>query len=286
GAPAERVTPEAVAAYLAALRKQVNERTVLIRLDDLYIAIAAMAPGDDWTWFQLARSRLRRRQPPARAKGARLADPPELLAAACTAMDELLAQPRMTQWKRVRYRDLLMVALLTSRPIRRRNFASLEIGRHLARQGAGWKLRLEATETFNHRAYEAVLPAALTQYLEIYLEQIRPMLLCGASSERLWINWRGGDLDERSFWLRLTLQTSALTGKSQSPELFRAAAAAAIARQDPNHAGVVREVLGNASIDAAENLADRSRRIDAGRTYREAITALRNRPNRSARRKS
>jgi hypothetical protein len=52
------------------------------------------------------------------------------------------------------YRDGLMIALLTLRPIRLRNLAGLELGRTLLQNPAGWCITIPAEETKTHRKIE------------------------------------------------------------------------------------------------------------------------------------
>jgi hypothetical protein len=96
---------------------------------------------------------------------------------------------RTSLGKAGRYRDGLMIAMLASRPIRRRNFASIEIGRHLVRQGPEYWLRFAAVETKPNSPIEIPVPTVLTPYIERYLTYYRPFLGLRAARGN-WV-WRG-----------------------------------------------------------------------------------------------
>ena len=72
----------------------------------------------------------------------------------------------------IRYRDGLMIALLGFiPPLRRKNLAALEIGRHLIREGDGWFVIVPRTETKKESsAIEVAIPEFLNPYLATYLD--------------------------------------------------------------------------------------------------------------------
>ena len=63
----------------------------------------------------------------------------------------------------IRYRDGLMIALLAFIPLRRKNLAALEIGRHLIREGDGWFVIVPRTEIKKSTSsIEVAIPEFLT----------------------------------------------------------------------------------------------------------------------------
>jgi hypothetical protein len=54
----------------------------------------------------------------------------------------------------VAYRDGLMIALLAERPIRRRTFSLIRIGRHFRRVGEEWRMVFDGLETKSGRVFE------------------------------------------------------------------------------------------------------------------------------------
>ena len=178
--PADRVTHERVGAYIAEIHAELAPYTVLRRVQDLYNALRVIAPELNWKWVaQLCRS-LKAQARPARDKLSRLKQPEELIALGERLMDEAEAATERSATRRaIRYRDGLLIALLTYRPVRRRNLAMMRLGRHLMKVGGRWRIVFGAEETKTHVPYEAVLPAALRPRLERYLDAYRPVLLRG-----------------------------------------------------------------------------------------------------------
>lgn len=56
------------------------------------------------------------------------------------------------------FRDGLQIALLSQRPLRRKNFAEMELERHLRRDGGWWRLSYDAEETKNGLAIDCEIP--------------------------------------------------------------------------------------------------------------------------------
>jgi integrase/recombinase XerC len=176
--PAERVTRERVAAYVAEVQAERAPYTVLCRVQELHDALRVMAPDRDWEWLaQLYRS-LRARVRPARDKLSRLKPIEELAAFGERLMDEAEAAHEWSARRRaVLFRDGFMIALLAYRPVREKNFASMRLGLHLTKVGDCWHIHFAAEETKSHTPYEAMVPSALTARLERYLETHRPVLV-------------------------------------------------------------------------------------------------------------
>jgi integrase/recombinase XerD len=104
-------------------------------------------PHEDWTWLRSVKTRL---QATAPTHGR-----PRPVITSLALVD--LGQELMDASKRrtgvslrmidaIRYRDGLMIALVGFHPLRRKNLAALEIGRHLVRQGDRWLLLLPRAE--------------------------------------------------------------------------------------------------------------------------------------------
>ena len=70
-------------------------------------------------------------------------------------------------------RNGLMVALLALCPIRRKNFAALEIDRSFAKIHGKWWIALSASETKENRADERPIDDLLTPAIDRYLLRIQ-----------------------------------------------------------------------------------------------------------------
>ena len=194
-APAERVTPKRVAAYIAELRAERADYTVLCRIQELFDALRVMAPDEDWSWLAQVYRNLRRGRP----TGARQAVAPKTdrrtRRAGRTHHGRSRDGPDWSARRRaVHFRDGLMIALLAYRPVRIKNLAAMRLGQQLKKISGNWWILFAAEETKSHRAYEAMFPSALLPRLQRYLELHRPVLLRGESGgaeadiDALWVS--------------------------------------------------------------------------------------------------
>ena len=83
-----------------------------------------------------------------------------------------------------------MIAMLAVHPVRLANFTAIRIGQHLDLTGEHCWLRFSAHETKEGQPFETPLAAVLERPLDMYLRQIRPVLLDGRQSGALWISVR------------------------------------------------------------------------------------------------
>jgi integrase/recombinase XerD len=106
------------------------------------------------------------------------------------------------------YRDGLMIALLAARPLRRKNFTRIEVGRHLVREGANWQLRIAGEETKTGRPIAQPFPAVLVPSLERYLAVHRPVLAALPGHQHrpagaaLWLSARGTPMAEITLYTK------------------------------------------------------------------------------------
>ena len=114
-----------------------------------------------------------------------------------------------------------MILILACRPIRRRNVAAMEIGRHLVRRGDAYALAFDGAETKNRRRFEQPLDPALTRFIDRYLSYYRPQLLGRSESERVWISRRGKPISDFAVYSSITARTRAAFGFAMPPHRFR-----------------------------------------------------------------
>jgi hypothetical protein len=77
-------------------------------------------------------------------------------------------------------------------PIRRKNIAALEIGRHLVREGDGWFVIIPREETKTGTPIEFPVPQLLNPYLAFYLDVVRLRMLGRPACSALWVGAKGG----------------------------------------------------------------------------------------------
>lgn len=133
GPAAANVTAETVDGYLAELRTRVSPMTVHGSICKLRRAAKYMAPERDFGWLLEIGKDLALVAVP-RSKFDRLVLTEVLLEAGLTLIQEAENSPKMTKLACAnQVRNGLMLALLSLCPIRRKNFAALEIGRTLVK---------------------------------------------------------------------------------------------------------------------------------------------------------
>jgi len=286
--PADRVTPERIVRYIDDLRLRNAPLTVLSRIRELCNAIQAMAPDRDWGWLQKIIRRLRRNAKPKRRKAALIVPSEHLWRYGIELMDaaDAVESHKPPLSRAAQYRDGLVISLLAARPIRRRNLASIEIGRHLIHQGERYWICFPAAETKTGRPYAAPLPLPLNRYLERYLAHYRPFLIqhkgrWGESrslqepGDRLWISNYASAMSEGALYGRVTKLTGTRFGHKIFPHLFRDVAATSITVEAPEHVQIIPGHLGHSTSATSEKHYVHARSLEATRKYQAHLLGLR-----------
>jgi integrase len=211
-----------------------------------------MAPGADLVCC--GASQTSSGDTPACPKRQRIRSPRELFALGIELMqraeaDEPSRSPRDCA---VLYRDGLMMALLSSCPLRLRNLLGLMIGQHLMRRGDAYWVVFQAEETKTRRPIEVPLPRALTAAIDRYIEEHRPCC-CAVSAMVCWLRPRLVDLERANVLSPSAAHSSLttatlLTRRQHQPASLPRLCRYAIMIEDPEHAHIAAIVLGHASL--------------------------------------
>lgn len=274
--PAERLTRERVRAFADHLAKTNIPRSVAIQVDALYKAARIMLPGHDLSWLKSIKARLHSAAPLQRAGGPAITSL-QILQVGLSLMDENApkAQARMTLSRAIAYRDGLMIALLAFAPLRRKNLASLELGRHVIEEGNDRYIIIPASETKTRTPIEFAIPALLLPYLDVYLAVVRPRLLKNLSCKALWISTRGLALPYGNIGDIVSRHTSRRLGMRLTPHDTRDAAATTWALADPSQVGIASDLLSHSDLRTTEKHYNRARGVVASRAYAKIIRAKR-----------
>ncbi len=274
--PEDRVTPEAVRAYVEQLQSEVQSWSVWGKLVALLSVVRAMAPEADWTWLRRVVRHLERQLRDSRDKQPRLRDAGEIAAAAFTGMDDAGATEPGSTLTAVAYRDALMVGLLIHCPtMRLANLTGIEIDRHLQRMAQAYQLVFEPHETKTRIPLVIPVAESLTPYIDHYLDHVRPRLLGNKESRRLWITINGDAMARNTVYGAIVKTTKQLLGVAINPHLFRDCAATTIAIQDPEHIGIASQILGHVDPATTDRHYIQANSLIAGRTLRRSIDSLR-----------
>ncbi len=284
--PADRVARERVVAYVNDLRQMNAPYTVLARVEELAHMLRVMVPGLDIDWLHRLAGRVRATAVSARDKRRRVRPSEQLVDFGLELMVKAEGASSGTPLARaVTYRDGLMIALLAARPFRRRNFAALEIGRHLVRVGDTYWLRFAAAETKTRQPIDVPFPADLLPYLQRYLSYYQPLLAQRTgrwnrghpATAALWISTHGSAMTEIAIYFRITKLTRQRFGQVINPHLFRDSAATSIAIEDPEHVRCTMAVLGHSTLATSEKHYNQAGSLEASRRLQRHVLELRQR---------
>lgn len=284
GHPADRITLEAVKAYVVEMTALQNRKnTILGRLQDLGVMAHVIAPTRDWSFIKRLASWMRAKPERPRDKRSRLVGSDELYDLGLSLMERAAKQstPRLMV---MMFRDGLMIALLALRPLRRGNFINLTLGEDLVRNGTGWTIILPGRVTKNHAELSFPWPEPLLGPLETYLVVHRPVLArlvnrwTAPIGNRLWVSSQGSPMTEMALYDMIAKQTKAAFGRPINPHLFRDAAATTTAIHDPSHVRLVSALLGHRSFATTERHYQQAQSLEAHRMFANEVATLRRTP--------
>lgn len=238
-AAAAHVTPENIKLYLDDLASRVKSVTAWNSISMVRRAAQFIAPHVDFRWLlEIENDLAFVMQPKSKLDRFVLA---ERLVEAGLALIEDAKQIR-ADFKRARaIRNGLILALWTLCPSRRKNFATLEIGKTFRRVKGRWWITIAEKETkTRQRSEERPVAEWMNPYIEQYLNEARPILLTQREQETdaLWISDKDGGPMTAGYFSSLIPQVTRKTvGIAISPHLFRTASGttAAVAQSEMPH---------------------------------------------------
>jgi integrase len=276
--PTARVTVARVRAYCQSM-EHVSAITRASRIARLYTIVRGANDALDLRWLADIRRRLEREarcQGPVRNKQARLRPSGQLVEVGLSLMKAGIGGQLKTPLVRAaQIRDGLMIALLASRPLRIKNFASLRLGHHMRETSIGFLIEIPGHECKTGQPIETFVPDELYPWLWEYLKVHRSVLLGNQTSDHVWLNNAGHAFQPGALSMRITAVTKRHVGVPISPHLFRDCAATTIATDDPEHVMTIAPLLGHTTLRTAEKHYNHARCLHAGRRYQDAVRQLR-----------
>lgn len=276
--PADRIDVTRVRSFVEHLQEEVRATSVACVIQDLYAAARLIAPKRDWTWLRAIATRLGALAAPL--------DRFDRLVPGWATLDlgiELMegAKGDVTQLAAaLRYRDGMIIALLSIMPMRRRALAALTLD-SIEADEAGFSILLEPQDTKMARAESVRLPVDLVLYMQWYLDVVRPRLTARRAHAGLWPSVKLGPLTEGRIYDLVRSHMHATFGKDMSLHDFRRSAATFVATDAPELVGIIPGVLQHRSPEVGERWYNLARSVEAGRRHSDTIATLRNRLRRS-----
>jgi integrase/recombinase XerD len=276
-APAERLTIERVRRFADHLAETNTPHSIASQVDALYGAARIMLPERDWSWLRTVKARLYLAAGPKGPSGpvitsVQLVDLGEQL------MNESKIVPGtpVKMADAIRYRDGLMIAVLGFIPARHKNFAAIQIGRDLVREGENWFIAIPPEDTKTKIPLDFEVPELLQPYLETYLDHVRPRMLRRPACNALWVSAKGGALSYSAVGPVFTRHTTRRLGIRITPHDARDAAATTWAIAAPDQIGVARDLLTHSDLRMTRHY-NRARGIEASRTHAQLLAKIRRR---------
>ncbi|MCB2107395.1 MAG: site-specific integrase [Rhodobacteraceae bacterium] len=272
---ADALTPSNLRAYIDRLKVLFAPYTIAGFVTDLETVLRAFNQ-DDLGFVHIAATTLRRLGQPVGNKRTRLRPSSDLYRLGVELMNRAQNEPH-PHVAACMFQDGLMIALLAARPVRLKNLASIEIGRHLVRHGDHYWLVFPASEIKNHRHLEFPLPLEMTDLMESHIKIHRPILMRNVGKwgstphTGLWVSEHGSKLNRTAVYRRIYKRTREHFGAPVTPHLFRDAAATSVAIEDPAHVGIITAILGHSNPRTGETYYNQATSLQAARTHHAVV---------------
>jgi integrase len=271
---AAHVTPENVSAYLGDLAVRVGSVTAWNCIYKLRRAAELISPTADFSWLQEIENDLAFVMEP-KPKLNRFVYAEQVVEAGLTLIEEV---KRLTKTDFIRARGIrngLMLALLMLGPSRRKNFATLEIGKTFRQVQGRWWITIEASQTKSRqRPEERPIADWLTPYIDLYLSEARPVLMTGAEKDTnaLWISsGTRGPMTVHDVGALISQITRETLGIAISPHLFRTAAATTVADAKSDMPHLASALLGHSDPRVTEKHYIRASSLNAANEYAKIL---------------
>ena len=223
--------------------------SVAAALHHLVLALRAMCPGD-WAWLRRIQQKVANDARP-RDKRARMVSAHQLYELGWQLMRD--AHQARTKGERFRtYRDGLLIALLCSRPLRRRNIAGLRLGKNVNITSNAVRLHFTADQMKNGRPHEVWVPDDLVAPMLRYVRDVRASLPQAVGHDAVWCSSNGQALKPDAIYHLILRRTHAAFGVGINMHLFRDIGATALAIDAPGEVRLARDLLAYTRLDTTE----------------------------------
>jgi len=273
-AAATQVTPANVETYMRDItNRKLSSVTAWNCIYKLRRAAQLLSPKADFDWLAEIEKDLALVMEP-KSKLDRLVMTEQLVEAGLTLITEAKHHTRAKFVRARGIRNGLMLALLALCPIRRKNFAALEIGKTFRQIKGRWWITLPGKATKMGSPEERPVADWLTPYIELYLNEARPVLLdpLQPPTGALWISSKTrGPITEPNVGSLITQITRETIGIAISPHLFRTADATTAAEAAGGMPNLASALLGHTHPQVTEDDYNRASSLGAACAYAKII---------------
>jgi integrase/recombinase XerD len=276
-APADRITPEPVRAFIDQLGREVRPSTVAHVIGNLCYGARLIAPERNWNWLGSIVGRLAA-QAKTLARFGRLVPPWHILDYGIELMETAPGVPSDGHLQsEIQYRNGLLLALISLWLIRRRSIEALTVSRHLEFDAAGVNILLFPEDTKAKRDESFRVPEQLLTYLLHYLKEIRPRFRRHSQHDGLWASYRGRPLTAGRIYDIFRELVMRRFGKAMGLHDRRRAGATFIATDAPDKIGLIPGMLQHASPEPGERFYNLARSVEASRRHAVHLAKVRDR---------
>ena len=240
GRPAVRVTRSHAMLFVRALEARKNtHHSIYERMQSLLLALRIMEPASNFKWLtdRLDRLHIQRRD-------IVVFDSQDLEDWGHELMDEALAHADPT-YRRVWFRNGLMIAIFATSAPRIRSLASMRLGRQIRRMESGaWELAFSEKDVKTGRPIEHPVRANLWSRIDRYVEVERAEALAGRTHDAFWVGKFGEKLELRAIEGMIRRASKAKFGVAFGTHRFRHSLATTAAYAAPSNPGLAAGALG------------------------------------------
>jgi integrase len=277
--PLDRLTEDRLIRYLDYVAETVASVGQYVYFEHLLRALRVMFPGEVPDTLNILVRALRRE---CRPRPKEWIMTPLLIVEGQNMIEEALRKDGAP--RKVLFRDGLMLMLWPPRPLRRRAFAQIQIGKHLRRVGEEWRLIFDGSETKSGRPVQFTVPRRVAPFLDRFLEEVRTMFVGAADHDALWVSSKGRPLSPDAISIQIAKRTQAAFGTRIPAHRLRHCAASTLAAIAPGQIGLASELLEHATLrTTGKHYILMARGIEASRLYAKRIAEAM--PKRSRRRR-
>ena len=178
----------------------------------------------------------------------------------------------------VLYRDGLIIVFMALAVPRRNTVSLMQLGQHLVRQHDRYRIAWSALEMKENRPHDGRLGSELSELIQRYLDEFRPMLAAESRSRKrdakaaVWVNKHGGPLSAKGIYKLIVERTGTAFGTPMFPHAFRHSAAMTLVLERPDLIRLVTPLLQHRDSSSREFYV-LANNVEAGHCYGAVIAA-------------
>lgn len=266
------ITANNIEALLEELKHRVGSVTRASYINRLLRMGKLLDPDHDVEWLREIAVDLRDAMR-LRPKHDRIVDANRLLTLGLDLIDRGETSAEKTNLQRAALvRNGLMVAMLALCPIRLGGFANLTLGKSICRERGQWWIVLEPSQTKSNRRDQRPIAPFLTEIIDRYVEQWRPLFI--NPQDAFWASIKGGGMAYTYVGDTITRTTARELGTPVNPHLFRDCAVDTIANRAGEFMHLASGLLQHTDPRTTEKHYNKGASLSASKRFAEIIAAV------------